>query len=333
MRCPDGGQMRRREFVTLIGGAVAWPLAAQAQRPTIPVVGYLSAGTSSSDTRLVAAFVKGLGETGYEDGKTVQIEYRWADDQYDRLPSIAADLVRRQLVVIAAVTTPAARAAKAATATIPVVFSTIADPVQIGLVASLNRPGGNVTGVTILSVEVGPKLLELLHEAVPSATIIALLVNPTNPNAESQSKNTQEAGLKLGLKIHVLNASTERDFGGVFAKLRELKAGALVIAQDVLFNGQSEQLAALTVRHAIPAIYPQPGFAAAGGLISYGASGSDAWRQVGIYVGRILKGEKPAELPVQRATKVELIINLRTAKALGITVPNTLIGRADELIE
>jgi len=333
MRCPDGGQMRRREFVTLIGGAVAWPLAAQAQRPTIPVVGYLSAGTSRGDTRLVAAFVKGLGETGYEDGKTVQIEYRWADDQYDRLPSIAADLVRRQLVVIAAVTTPAARAAKAVTATIPVVFSTIADPVQIGLVASLNRPGGNVTGVTILSVEVGPKLLELLHEAVPSATIIALLVNPTNPNAESQSKNTQEAGLRLGLKIHVLNASTERDFGGVFAKLRELKAGALVIAQDVLFNGQSEQLAALTLRHAIPAIYPQPGFAAVGGLISYGASGSDAWRQVGIHVGRILKGEKPAELPVQRATKVELIINLRTAKALGITVPNTLIGRADELIE
>ncbi|MGB8755973.1 MAG: ABC transporter substrate-binding protein [Pseudolabrys sp.] len=308
-------------------------MAAQAQRPTIPVVGYLSAGTSRGDTRLVAAFVKGLGETGYEDGKTVQIEYRWADDQYDRLPSIAADLVRRQLVVIAAVTTPAARAAKAVTATIPVVFSTIADPVQIGLVASLNRPGGNVTGVTILSVEVGPKLLELLHEAVPSATIIALLVNPTNPNAESQSKNTQEAGLRLGLKIHVLNASTERDFDGVFAKLRELKAGALVIAQDVLFNGQSEQLAALTLRHAIPAIYPQPGLAAAGGLISYGASGSDAWRQVGIHVGRILKGEKPAELPVQRATKVELIINLRTAKALGITVPNTLIGRADELIE
>ena len=237
------------------------PLAAQAQKPAMPVVGYLSAGNASGDARQVAAFVKGLGETGYEDGKTVQIEYRWADDQYDRLPSMAADLVRRQMVVIAAVTTPAARAAKSATTMIPVVFSTIADPVQIGLVASLNRPGGNVTGVTILSVEVGPKLLELLHEAVPSATIVALLVNPTNPNAESQSKNIQEAGLKLGIKIHVLNASTERDFDGVFTKLRELKAGALIIAQDVFFNGQREQLAALTLRHAIPAIYPQPEFA------------------------------------------------------------------------
>src|SRR6478736_3920427 len=333
MRCPDGWQMRRREFVTLIGGAVAWPLAAQAQRPTIPVVGYLSAGTSSSDTRLVAAFVKGLGETGYEDGKTVQIEYRWADDQYDRLPSIAADLVRRQLVVIAAVTTPAARAAKAATATIPVVFTTIADPVQIGLVASLNRPGGNVTGVTILSVEVGPKLLELLHGAVPSATTIALLVNPTNPNAETQSKNTQEAARRLGLELHVLNASTERDFDAVFEKVRELRAGPLLIGQDVFFNAESAQLGVLTVRQAIPAIFPLPEFAAAGGLMSYGASRSDAWHQAGIYVGRILKGEKPAELPVVQPTRFELTINLKTAKTLGLTVPLSLLTSADEVIE
>jgi putative tryptophan/tyrosine transport system substrate-binding protein len=229
--------MRRRDFIGIVGGgAAALPFAAQAQKSALPVVGYLSAGTSSSDARPVAAFVKGLGETGYEDGKTVKIDYRWADNQYDRLPLIAADLVRQQVAVIAAVTTPAARAAKAATATIPVVFTTIADPVEIGFVASLNRPGGNVTGVTLLAVEIGPKLLQLLHAAVPSASIIALLLNPTNPNAESQSKSIQEAAVKLGLQIHVLNASAERDFEAAFAKLRELGANALVIGQDVFFN-------------------------------------------------------------------------------------------------
>ena len=310
-----------------------WPLSARAQQPTMPVVGYLSAGTSSGDAPPVAAFVKGLGETGYQDGKTVQIEYRWAENQYDRLSSIAADLVRQKVAVIAAVSTPAARAAKAATATIPVVFTTIADPVQIGLVASLNRPGGNVTGVTILSVEVGPKLLELLHGAVPSATTIALLVNPTNPNAETQSKNTQEAARRLGLELHVLNASTERDFDAVFAKVRELRAGALLIGQDVFFNAESAQLGVLTVRHAIPAIFPLPEFAAAGGLMSYGASRSDAWHQAGIYVGRILKGEKPAELPVVQPTRFELTINLKTAKTLGLTVPPSLVTSADEVIE
>ena len=310
-----------------------WPLSARAQQPTMPVVGYLSAGTSSGDARLVAVFVKSLGETGYQDGKTVQIEYRWAENQYDRLSSIAADLVRQKVAVIAAVSTPAARAAKAATATIPVVFTTIADPVQIGLVASLNRPGGNVTGVTILSVEVGPKLLELLHGAVPSATTIALLVNPTNPNAETQSKNTQEAARRLGLELHVLNASTERDFDAVFAKVRELQAGALLISQDVFFNAESAQLGVLTVRHAIPAIFPLPEFAAAGGLMSYGASRSDAWHQAGIYVGRILKGEKPAELPVVQPTRFELTINLKTAKTLGLTVPPSLLTSADEVIE
>jgi putative tryptophan/tyrosine transport system substrate-binding protein len=326
--------MRRRDFIALLGSATAaWPLSARAQQPTMPVVGYLSAGTSSGDARPVAAFVKGLGETGYQDGKTVQIEYRWAENQYDRLSSIAADLVRQKVAVIAAVSTPAARAAKAATATIPVVFTTIADPVQIGLVASLNRPGGNVTGVTILSVEVGPKLLELLHGAVPSATTIALLVNPTNPNAETQSKNTQEAARRLGLELHVLNASTERDFDAVFAKVRELRAGALLIGQDVFFNAESAQLGVLTVRHAIPAIFPLPEFAAAGGLMSYGASRSDAWHQAGIYVGRILKGEKPAELPVVQPTRFELTINLKTAKTLGLTVPPSLLTSADEVID
>ena len=284
--------MQRREFIMLLGGAVTWPLAAQAQKPTIPVIGYLSANTSSGDARPVAAFVKGLGEAGFEDGKTVTIDYRWADGQYDRLPSMAADLVRSQVALIGAFGTPAVRAAKAATTTIPIVFTTIADPVQFGFVASLNRPGGNMTGVTLLSVEVGPKLLEMLRGAVPAVSTIGLLVNPTNPNSETQSKNTQEAARSLGLELHVLNASTERDFDAVFAKLRGLRAGALIVAQDVFFNAQCEQLAALTLRNAIPAIYPLPEFAAAGGLISYGASRNDAWRQAGIHVGRILKGER-----------------------------------------
>ncbi|MGA7532438.1 MAG: ABC transporter substrate-binding protein [Pseudolabrys sp.] len=297
----------------------------------MPAIGFLDAASPKSDASLLAEFVKGLGETGYVDGKNIQIEYRWAENQYDRLPGMAADLVRQQVAVIAAVSTPAARAAKAATATIPIVFTTIADPVQMGFVASLNRPGGNVTGITLLSVEAGPKLVDLLHGAVPSATIIALLVNPTNPNTETQSKNIQAAALKLGLQVHVLSASVERDFDAVFAKLHELKAGALIIVQDVFFNTQSQQLAALTVRHAIPAISQLREFAVAGGLISYGASRSDAWRQAGIYVGRILKGEKPAALPVVQPTKFELTINLKTAKAFGLSLP--FVGLADEVIE
>jgi putative ABC transport system substrate-binding protein len=237
------------------------------------------------------------------------------------------------VAVIAAFTTPAAIAAKAATATIPIVFTTIADPVQIGLVASLNRPGGNMTGVTLLSVEVGPKLLELLHDVVPRATIMALLVNPTNPNLEIQSRNLQAAALKLGLQVHVLNASSERDFDAVFAKLHELRADALMIGQDVLFNTQSGQLASLSVRHAMPAIYVAREFAAAGGLMSYGTNESEAYRQAGIYAGRILKGEKPAELPVQQPTKFELVINLKTAKALGLSIPESFLLLADEVIE
>ena len=299
----------------------------------MPVIGYLAAGSPNSEARLHEAFVKGLGEADYADGKNTRIEYRWAENQYDRLPSMAADLVRQEVAVLAATTTPAARAAKAATSAIPIVFTTIADPVQIGFVASLNRPGGNVTGATMLSVEVSPKLMELLHGAVPFAGTMALLINPTNPNAETQSKSIQQAALKLGVKLHVLNASTERDFEAVFAKLNELQAGGLIIGHDVFFNAQAMQLGALTVRNKLPAIYTLSEFAASGGLISYGASRADAWHQAGVYVGRILKGEKPSELPVIQPTMFEFTINLRTAKALGVSIPLTLIARADEIIE
>ena len=266
--------MRRRDFIKALGGGVAaWPLSARAQRTAIPVIGYLAAGSPNSEARLHEAFLKGLGEAGYTDGKNVRIEYRWAENHYDRLPSMATDLVRQDVAVLAATTTPAARAAKAATGTIPIVFTMIADPVQIGLVASLNRPGGNVTGATMLGVEVGPKLLELLHGAVPSASTIVLLVNPANPNAETQSKTIQQAAVKLGVKLNVLNASTERDLDTIFAKLNELKAGALIIGHDVFFNAQAKQLGALTLRNKIPAIYTLSEFAASGGLISYGAAG------------------------------------------------------------
>jgi putative tryptophan/tyrosine transport system substrate-binding protein len=326
--------MRRRDFIKVLGGGVAaWPLSARAQRPAMPVIGYLAAGSPNSEARLHDAFLKGLGEAGYIDGKNTKIEYRWAENQYDRLPSMAADLVSQDVAVLAATTTPAARAAKAATDTIPIVFTTIADPVQIGFVASLNRPGGNVTGATMLSVEVGPKLVELLHVAVPSAGTMALLVNPTNPNAETQSKSIEQAAAKLGVKLHVLNASTESDLDTAFAKLNQLGAGALIIAHDVFFNAQARQLGGLTLRNKLPAIYTLPEFSAGGGLISYGASRADGWHQAGLYVGRILKGEKPSELPVIQPTTFEFAINLRTAKALGVSVPLPLIASADEIIE
>jgi putative ABC transport system substrate-binding protein len=282
----------------------------------------------------LSAFLKGLGENGYVDGRNVAIEYRWAGNRIDRLPAMADDLVHRQVTVIAATSTPAALAAKAATTTIPIVFETGADPVQLGLVASLSRPGGNITGVTQLNWEIIPKRLELLHELLPAAGVMALLVNPTDPaNAEMQSREVLAAAHTLGLKLHVLNASTERDFDLVFAKLIHLRAGGLVVGGDAMFNSRIEQIAALTVQHAVPAVYQWREFAAAGGLLSYGSEVTDAYRVAGVYTGRVLRGDKPADLPVQQATRIELFINLKTAKALGITFPLTLLGRADEVIE
>jgi putative tryptophan/tyrosine transport system substrate-binding protein len=323
--------IRRREFIALFGGAAAWPLAARAQQSAMPVIGFL--GDITPDR--YAAFRQGLGETGYVEGRNVAIEHRRAEGHYDRLPALAADLVRRQVTVIAAVDgTPAALAAKAATTTLPIVFAVWVDPVEFGLVASLNQPGGNLTGITSLNVEVEPKRLELLHELVPTATSIALLVNPTSLTlAETQSKNLQAAARTLGVQLHVLHASTERDFETVFATLVQLRVGALVIGGDVFFNNRTEQLAALSVRHAVPTIFQYRQFTAAGGLMSYGPSFTDSYRLAGVYIGRVLKGEKPADLPVQQLTKIELFINLKTAKTLGLTFPLTLLGRADEAIE
>jgi len=324
----------RRKFITALASAAAWPLAARAQQPVKPVIGFVNAASPQSYPRQLSAFLNGLSEAGYVDGHNVVIEYLWAEGRNDRLPAMVADLIHSKVAVIAATSTPAALAAKAATATIPIVFETGADPVQLGLVASLNRPGGNVTGVTQLTQEVAPKLLELLHELLPAARVMALLVNPTDPTlAETTVREMLAPAHTLGLEFHVLNASSERDFDGVFAKLIELRAGALVIGGEALFTSHSEQLAVLAVRHGVPAVYKGREFAAAGGLMSYGSDIADAYRLAGNYTGRILKGDKPADLPVQEATKVELYVNLKTAKALGITFPLTLLGRADEVIE
>ncbi len=327
--------MRRREFIGLFSSTVvAWPLTALAQQTAMPVIGLLDSRGPNDAPQLLDAIRQGLKETGFVEGQNVSIEYRFAENHNDRLRALATDLVRRQVNVIAAPPTPAALAAKAATTTIPIVFATAGDPVRLGLVASLNRPGGNLTGVTILAVEVAPKRLELLHELIPTARVMALLVNPANPGlAETSSKSVLSAAKALGLELHILNASAEHDFDGVFAELTQLRAGGLVIGGDPFFTARQEQLAALAVRHAMPTVYENREFAAAGGLMSYGGSITDAFRQIGIYTGRVLKGEKPADLPVQQEAKVEMYINLKSAKALGIAVPLPLSGRADELIE
>jgi ABC-type uncharacterized transport system substrate-binding protein len=325
--------MRRREFITLLGGAATtWPITARAQQQTMPMIGYLGVGSPESAASNVAAFREGLKEAGYVEGKNLLIEYRWGEGK-NNLPALATELVRRRVaVIVAASGTPSVLAAKAATTTIPIVFAVGTDPIAFGLVASLNKPGGNLTGVTLLFDEVASKRLELAHELMPATTIIALLVNPTNPNSGTQSRDLQEAARKLALQLHTLRASTERDLDTVFA-VAQLRAGALLIGGDAFFTTRSGQIAALAARYAIPTISFMRSFAAAGGLMSYGGSLTDADRLVGVYTGRILKGEKPADLPVQQSTKVELIINLKTAKMLGITVPPNLLVGADEVIE
>jgi ABC-type uncharacterized transport system substrate-binding protein len=326
-------QLNRRAFITLLGGAVAWPLSARAQQPAMPVIGFLGTRGPGDDPHLLVAWRRGLKEVGYVEGQNVAVEYRFAENRYDRLPVLAGDLVRRRVDAIAA-NGPAAQAAKAATATIPIVFTAGFDPVEIGLVSSLRQPGGNITGVSVLDVELGPKRLELLHELVPTATVIAMLINPSDPvRSEIISKNLQSAARILGLEPHVLHASNDRDLDAVFTSLVALRAGGLVIGGDPFFNSRAQQFGVLSIRHAMPVAFQLREFAAAGGLMSYGTNIAEAYYHAGIYISRILKGEKPADLPVQRATKVELIINLKTAKTLGLTVSLPLAGRADELIE
>ena len=329
--------MRRREFITLLGGmtAIAWPVVARAQQLATPVIGFLSAASADKYTIRLDAFRQGLKEAGYVEGQNVTIEYRWADGHNERLATLGADLVQRQVnVLVAAGGTPSALAAKAATATIPIVFQIGTDPVSIGLVASLSRPGGNLTGVTTLNVGLGPKWLEMVHQMLPAATNIAVLVNSGSPViAQAFLQVLRPAASTLGQQLHVLEASTEPDFDKAFAALGPLRADALVITPDTFFSSRAELLGALGLRYKVPTIFEFQPFTAAGGLLSYGGSETDNYRLVGNYTGKILKGEKPADLPVQQATKVELIINLKTAKALGITVPQSLQSRADNVIE
>ena len=326
--------MQRREFITLLGGTVAaWPLTAHAQQQPLPVIGFLNGASPEGYEPEVNAFRQGLKETGYVEGQNAMIEYRWANGDFDRLAALAEDLVRRRVSVIAATSTPANLVAKASTTTIPIVFTTGGDPVQLGLVPSLGRPGGNVTGVAQLTREVAPKRLELAHELVPTATVFGLLINPKNPSSETVKRELQAAAVALGLKLNVLYASTEVEIDDAFTTFRQMRAGALVIGTDVFFNSQIKQLAAVAIRNSVIAIYAYHQFVAAGGLASYSSSITNSYRLAGGYVGRILNGEKPADLPVQQATKVELLINLKTAKALGIAVPQSVQNRADEVIE
>jgi len=323
--------VRRRQFIAGLGVALT-SRGARAQQPSIPVIGFLNSASHDRYIASLQAFHRGLAESDYVEGRNVIIEYRWAEGRYDRLPAMAADLVRRQVNLISA-NGPAVPAVKAATSTIPIVFTAGFDPVELGLVTSLNRPGGNLTGVSILNTELGPKRLELLHEVVPNAKVMALLSNSANPNADILSQNLHAGARALGLQLHVLHANTEFDFEPVFTRLAELRVGALVIGNDPFFTTRAELLAALTLRNAMPTIYQYREFAAGGGLMSYGGSLIDTYYKAGLYAGRILKGDKPADLPVQQSTKVELIINLRTAKSLGFAVPLALLARADEVIE
>jgi putative ABC transport system substrate-binding protein len=327
--------MKRREFITLLGGVVAadaWPANARAQQPAMPVIGFLSSFTTNP--RFVAAFRQGLGEAGYVEGQNVAIEYYWAEGgEYDRLPTVAADLVGRRVAVIVASPIPAALAAKATTTTIPIVFAIGSDPIESGLVASLNRPGGNITGVSFLTVALGAKRLELLRDLAPKVALIALLVNPNNTNAEPQTKETQLAAAGLGLNLDVLGASSTVDFDSAFATLVRQRAGALIVSADPFFISQRDHLVALAARHAVPAIYFARDFTAAGGLMSYGTNFAVGHHQAGVYAGRILKGEKPGDLPVVLSAKFEFVINLKTAKTLGVEVPAKLLALADEVIE
>jgi putative ABC transport system substrate-binding protein len=327
--------LRRRQFITLLGGgAASWALGARAQLPTMPVIGLLTSRASTDAPQLLSAIRQGLKETGVVESQNVTIEYRFAGNRNDRLPALAADLVQRQVNLILATGTAAALAAKAATTSVPIVFEMGSDPVRLGLVASLNRPGGNVTGVTQLNIVVAPKRLELLHELVPTATAAVLLIDPTDPAVvEATRSDLKAAARSLGLELHILNASTEGEFEPVFAKVIELRAGGIVLGAGAFFTARAEQLGALALRYAVPAVYEGHAFVMAGGLASYGSRLTESYRLAGLYAGRVLKGEKPADLPVQQSTKLEMFLNLKTAKALGINVPLPLSGRADELIE
>ena len=327
--------MKRRDFITLIGGALAWPLAARAQQRVMPIVGFLSGGSPESDAFRLIAFQQGLNQTGYVEGRTVAIEYRWMQGHYDLLPALLADFVRRPVtVIVAAGTTPGALAAKKATATIPIVFEVGADPIDTGLVASLNRPGGNLTGIFDLGSPLAAKRLELLHELMPSVSVIAYLVNPSSAAlTESEMIEVRKAARSLGLELHVLNASTAGEIDAAFATFAQPRAGALLVGGETFLTSRREQIIALAADHAVPTIYNQREWTTAGGLMSYGFDIAEVWRQAGIYTGRVLKGEKPADLPVQQVTKVQLVINLKTAKTLGLTVPQRLLAIADEVIE
>jgi len=325
--------IKRREFITLVGGAAAWPLVARAQQPAMPVVGFLNSGTAAAYAPFAAAFRQGLSEAGYVEGRNVAIEYRWAEGHYERLTALADDLIRRQVTVIAATSTPAALAAKAATSTIPIVFTAGVDPIAAGLIGSLNRPSGNLTGVNVYLSALWGKRLELLHELVPNAAVIGMLVNPNFPDAESQAKDVKEAARIIGQQVHIVNASSESDIDSAFASLVRLRVDALLVASDAFFLSHRDQIVALAARHALPTIYSVREFVFAGGLMIYAPDLRDGYRQASIYVGRILKGAKPSDLPVVQPTKFDFVINLKTAKALGLEIPPKLLALADEVIE